>query len=136
MQRAAEVRADYNSCDRVTVYGTLRVGNSNHRLLDCAELLSTERIPGFALYGMGRGFPYAVRGVDDTIVGEVYRLESVEQLFDCDSLEGVPYHYQRHLCSTSLGPSWIYSIDAAERFDLERIVSGDWADARRWAGRW
>ena len=81
---------------KVMVYGTLRAGCGNHRLLIGSKLLGQYTVPGYKMYSAG-GFPYCVKtnNMNETIETEVYLVDD-ETLEDLDGLEGVKYdHYKR-----------------------------------------
>lgn len=119
----------------VAVYGSLRKGMSNHRLLMDSPMLSTERIGGFKMYSLG-GFPFIASSdnEDDRITIEVYGVDQ-ETMRDLDILEGYnPRHpessfYNRKLVQTSLGDAWIYFIDGRE--NNHPVLHGDWVQYRK-----
>lgn len=115
----------------VAVYGSLRQGMGNHRLLEHGEAtkLSTEHISGFLMYSMG-GFPYIRPATtEDLIVVEVYKVDA-STMRSLDRLEGYPSFYDRKLVPTSKGEAWVYFIDEEPR-GREPVVSGDWVKFRR-----
>jgi len=79
----------------VAVYGTLKRGYCNHRLLKGSKFLGE----GYALgkYELfDAGFPYAVPSERDLpLKVEVYSLASPRVLKRLDLLEGYPIHYLR-----------------------------------------
>jgi gamma-glutamylaminecyclotransferase len=78
----------------VFVYGTLLVGQPNHRYLKGAQLLREARtLPQFLLYDLGP-FPGLVRGGEYAIVGEVHQVDE-PTLAMLDRLEGHPRFYRR-----------------------------------------
>lgn len=116
---------------KVMVYGTLRKGCGNDRLLVGSELVGTFTVPGYKMYSAG-GFPYCVKvdDMDQTIVTEVY-LVNDSTLESLDGLEGVAYnHYMRvPVDRTGFDDVELYvphvttSID-----DLPVVKNGDWKD--------
>lgn len=100
----------------VFVYGTLKRGHSNARLLKESRFLRHDMIPG-RLYFIGHNsFPYAIPALTSKICpdfprirGEVYEVD--EDVLDrLDRLEGVPDHYERISVKTDSGLSvWIYT---------------------------
>ena len=132
------------------VYGTLRPGQGNYRLLagqTVAEFPAT--LPGHALYGPG--LPYVTAGEEDsTVVGALIFVAPeryAEVLARLDCLEGYrpgrPHcHYERVVRTvryldadgaeaTTL--AWVYLAGPAARERLrgtERIAGGDWLAAR------
>lgn len=122
----------------VFVYGTLRTGQPNHRLLDGAIASVT---PGVlhhaAMYGAGAPFPFVTDG-DGTVTGELIHISSgryTEMLRRLDSLEGFfgpddpsnMYHrVQRPIeTATHTVPAWVY-LAATRRYKDRPIPSGDW----------
>lgn len=82
----------------VAVYGTLKRGYGNHRLLEHAEYLGDDMISGYKLYySSGPGsFPVAVPSEDSKIHVEVFSIGDCERtLRNLDSLEGTPWMYTR-----------------------------------------
>lgn len=140
----------------VFVYGTLRSGQGNHVLMDGAvDSLAPARLPGAAVYGAHRGFPYAVEhpAEDAVTVGEVIWLlpdsNGVRARMDLDTLEGFSSdypsssHYERVLREVHVtGPdgqertvsAWTYMARGSSATQLreeDRIVHGDWVKASR-----
>lgn len=78
----------------VFVYGTLLVGQPNHRYLKEAQLLREARtLPTYRLYNLGT-FPGLVDGGEYAVVGEVYEVDE-PTLAALDRLEGHPRFYRR-----------------------------------------
>lgn len=107
----------------VAVYGSLRRGMGNHRVLERndAQLLSTERITGFDMYSLG-AYPFICTGSGEITI-EVYAVP-ITGMVDLDRLEGYPSFYDRKLVDTSKGKAWIYFID--NRTGRVPVTSGDW----------
>lgn len=77
------------------VYGTLKAGYGNHRIIDGAILLGTAESaqPSYVMWG--RGFPFiAESNHGHKVRGEIYTV-SDQQLAHCDRLEGHPDWYRR-----------------------------------------
>lgn len=112
---------------KVFVYGTLRQGQSNHRLIDGSKYLGTCGITGpHVLHDMG--FCPALVPVDNevnTVFGEVYEV-TLETLYRLDTLEGHPEWYYRELIDTELGRAYVYYMPEALISYIEPIHSGDW----------
>jgi len=109
---------------RVFVYGTLRRGEVNHRLLSGADPLGEHRTePCFSLYDLGP-YPGLTRHGKTAILGEVYRTNSA-CLRRLDRLEDYPRLYTRVQIPTPWGPAWIYCYRGHIR-DRPLIRSGDW----------
>lgn len=87
----------------VAVYGTLKKGHGNHRLLEHSELVAEEAItsaPAFRLYGYKRAYPFVQRMNDggQQISCQVYRVDD-NTLKSLDYLEGHPNFYKREMVS-------------------------------------
>ena len=111
---------------KVAVYGTLRQGFYNHRLLENSKFLGkTKTEPRFTMYG--HGIPWIVDGGSTQIVVEVYEIDT-ETFKSLDFLEGFPVYYNRELIDTEFGEAWIYFRYIEGGFIVE---SGDWAEFKR-----
>lgn len=91
----------------VAVYGTLKRGYGNHRLLEHCEYLGEDRIDGYRLFYSGSegSFPVAVPDEGSKISVEVFSIGDCERtLRSLDSLEGTPWMYTRELGMTSEDP--------------------------------
>lgn len=109
---------------RVAVYGSLRQGMGNHRLLENSKFLGKDKLDGFIMYSLG-GFP-CIRTVfpeGNTITVEVYEVDDAtfERL---DRLEGYPSFYDRKKVGTQYGEAWIYTIEREKSRPV--VESGDW----------
>lgn|SRR5690348_4803270 len=81
---------------KVFVYGTLKQGYGNNRLLDKAKFVENAVIPGFKLYDSG--FPVAAPDEFSAVSGEIWDISGDHQertLFNLDSLEGEGRMYNR-----------------------------------------
>lgn len=114
----------------LAVYGTLKEGFHNHRVLPKgSRKKGTTRVAGWRMYSLG-GFPYITHGAfaDDVLV-EVYE---VPDLRATDALEG--YHdgyagfYDRMKVRTEFGDAWIYFFPDAANLSHPRVVSGEWEE--------
>lgn len=139
----------------VFVYGTLRSGQGNHRLMrDAVDELHPAVADGVGIYGAHRGFPYAVEHADPDArtVGEVIWLsedhQGAEARKSLDYLEGFDAdapsrsHYERVLrpvtYTNSAGEThtvqaWIYlarGYSRAQLVESDRIDHGDWVEAK------
>lgn len=109
---------------RVFVYGTLLVGQVNHRLLADARLLGAWRTPPcFTLYDLG-AYPGVARGGATAIAGEVFAVDRA-CLGRLDRLEEHPRLYRRESIPTPYGRAWIY-LYRGRRADRRAIAGGDW----------
>jgi gamma-glutamylcyclotransferase (GGCT)/AIG2-like uncharacterized protein YtfP len=95
---------------KVFVYGTLKAGEWNNRLLAKATFVEADIVKGFKLYN--NGFPYAITNPDTAILGEVWDLgegdAALKTLESLDWLEGYrgpagPNHYDRRIVTTIKG---------------------------------
>lgn len=79
---------------KVFVYGTLKRGYNNHKLLNNAEFVGEKIIPGFRLfYSHGEvGFPVAQKDDSSSVKGEIYEVNDFKVL---DQLEGEGFMYDR-----------------------------------------
>lgn len=111
----------------VAVYGTLRQGHGNHRILaeGNAELKGAFRTNNneWRMVSLG-GFPACVPG-DGNISVEVYEVDSptLERL---DCLEGYPTLYQKGGLMTPWGQATIYVMSSGAIRGAPHIESGDW----------
>ena len=115
--------------NKIAVYGTLRRGNGNHRLIEHCNMLSMEQIEGFHMYSLG-GFPAVVPGKKDgfadTITVEVYEVDD-DTLARVDRLEGYPGWYERSVVHTTHGDAYIYNFtEDMVRPSMVPITDGDW----------
>lgn len=95
-----ELARDLEECPNVFVYGTLKRGCGNHRLLTDAQFVTTATSfePMFDMTDVG--FPYAFVGGSSYARGEIYHLGmATEILRRLDRLEGYPHHYDRTIFS-------------------------------------
>lgn len=96
----------------VAVYGSLRVGMGNHRVMgDDSILLSTETIKdNFDMIDMG-SFPGLIPSEEQKdIVVEVYSV-TPRTYANIERLEGYPSFYNRRDVNTSHGPAGIYFLE-------------------------
>lgn len=117
---------------RVFVYGTLRKGQPNHRLLTACKhtkFIGECNVAGLELYDTGLGYPAVMLNSDSTrlVVGEVYEV-TYETRCQLDKLEGFPHHYDRTTIATRHGHAWFYFQDPRQlkRSNCKLIQSGDW----------
>lgn len=100
---------------RVFVYGTLKQGHGNHRLLAQAKFLGRCAVEGpHRLVSLG-GFPGLVEKPNldpHKIVGEVYQVNE-DTLQALDFLEGHPRFYERRKVSTPFKNAWTYYLPEA-----------------------
>ena len=102
--------------DLVAVYGTLRKGYGNHRLLAGAqsEFVGTGNTRDKYLLDASASIPYVYYGVKDKEVPvEVYKPSGDDVWQSLDTLEGHPWHYTRDLIEVELEDgktvhAWLY----------------------------
>jgi gamma-glutamylcyclotransferase (GGCT)/AIG2-like uncharacterized protein YtfP len=117
---------------RVAVYGSLRKGQSNHRLLANSEFLGQTTLPAvnsFRMVCLG-AFPGLVHDekAATPIVVEVYQVSS-ETFQRLDALEGYPGFYDRKKVPTRFKNAWIYFLPGSKGYDGHTPVpEGDWVD--------
>jgi len=136
----------------VFVYGTLRQGQGNNRVIGHgADRYVSGEVRGVGIYGPHRGFPYAAEHPDPTALtkGEIVYLKQdssgVSARHGMDGLEGfrsddpLNSHYERrlHLAQidgdTTPTPVWIYFARGSAQRQLQehdRIIDGDWVKAK------
>ncbi|MFA7327117.1 MAG: gamma-glutamylcyclotransferase family protein [Candidatus Kapaibacterium sp.] len=99
---------------KVFVYGTLRKGCTNHRLLEDIDFVDAECKGIERFWKVGYSFPFARHNKESKIYGELYSVDK-ETLARLDLLEGHPSFYKRELLrvSDSKGKeyqAWIYLV--------------------------
>lgn len=77
------------------VYGTLKRGFHNHRLMEGAEYIGESNVPGYIMYSLG-GFPGVVHGKGH-ITGELYKITK-DHLPRLDRLEGFDEKLKPEYC--------------------------------------
>ena len=111
----------------IFVYGSLKKGYYNHRLLTNAGLLGEFRTqPNYQLYDNG-SFPYLVEvqpGEGVCVEGEVYEVTD-QQLKALDRLEGHPDHYVRKAVA-------LQEIENVEAYVYPHEVDGCTNCGTRW----
>jgi len=116
-QRLKDATKALSLCERAFVYGTLKEGYGNNRLLFTSELLGTTETEGKFVLG-NVGFPYAFppdavpqqhEKLLFPVKGEMYKVDNVKTFVNLDILEGYPSHYQRRIVSFENGlDAWMY----------------------------
>lgn len=129
---------------RVFVYGSLKQGFSNHRLLLDSEFLGESRTLSrkFNMVSMS-SFPAVEKGGVYSIEGELYEVDGWT-LSDLDALESNGYFYQRELVKLVDGSeAWMYvclatpiSIPGNPSVKTTRNHSQYWEQPVQKAFRW
>jgi gamma-glutamylcyclotransferase (GGCT)/AIG2-like uncharacterized protein YtfP len=110
---------------RVAVYGSLRKGFHNHKLLKGYKFLGVAEVAGFDMYDLG-SFPAATYGTGKITV-EVYEI-GARALKALDHLEGFPSFYDRAVTETPFGDAIIYMMPSLPRqYSSRKVKSGNWA---------
>jgi len=111
----------------VFVYGTLKAGHGNHRLLENSKLLHEATITG-KMVSLG-GFPCVSTNGDNQIHGEVYEVDD-QTLGHLDHLESNGSFYTREIVNSSKGPVWVYLIQDEGYYQTRPLIrNGVWRGA-------
>lgn len=124
-----------NKIKLLAVYGTLKRGYGNNRLISDWKFVGTTRIKGFDMYQMG--FPMIFHG-DGEITIEVFEIpDRPGALRNVDYLEGYNPNrndnnfYLREEIDTEYGKAFIYvGADRARSSHLPLIEDGNWGYKR------
>lgn len=116
---------------KVAVYGSLRKGLYNHRVLDGSEFIKETKTSFPAnLRSFG---PYPFVHTSNTekaspISVEIYEVDD-SGLQRLDHLEGYPNFYDRTQFEFEDGTTaWMYHIETESNEDYELVDSGDWVE--------
>ena len=122
----------------VFVYGTLKKGFGNHRLLENAHCLGEAYLPRVIMLDLG-AYPAIIAGGKKEVTGEVYQVDA-ETLARLDRLEGHPSFYERRqvkvfplLQGVDHWLAWAYFLSARSQESyhrLSRVESGIWNGRR------
>jgi len=120
---------------KVFVYGTLKRGYGNSKLLEGATFLGKARTQErWAMIGKGAAFPYLLEENEKGfhILGEVY-VVSDEELNRLDNLEGYPYHYTKQSITVNYSDDLsseeviVYTkTHIAPNYMAEHTLIGEW----------
>jgi len=129
---------------KVFVYGTLKRGHGNHRLLRGGKQLGRCYVEGpWRMKNLGY-FPGVVQAKDAAgpakMFGEVYLIDT-DTLAGLDLLEGYPNFYTRTKVATPWGNAWMYYLNPDSHYyesdsALPELELGCWnptAEERDWA---
>lgn len=112
---------------RMFLYGTLRVGQQYHRLLDDRSPLATLRTePAYTLLDLG-GYPGMLAGGQTAVVGELYDVD-LHTLGRLDILEEVPNLYRRVPAVVEGHGVQLYLLRPEFARGAPIIRSGDWLE--------
>jgi gamma-glutamylaminecyclotransferase len=106
---------------KVAVYGTLKFGYGNHRLLDKAEFVGMGSTRDkYPLHVKGLPYLFERKGEGNNVEVEVYSVDNAT-LASLDQLEGHPSFYKRKLIDISMSDwttqkAWVYFVQT-EPFD-------------------
>jgi gamma-glutamylcyclotransferase (GGCT)/AIG2-like uncharacterized protein YtfP len=112
--------------NRIAVYGSLKKGLHNHKLLESSRFVKDTYVRGFNMYSLG-SFPCVVPNEDGSgsITVEVYDVTD-EVLVNLDRLEGYPRFYDRDTFYTKCGlPVLMYYMHDHRSSD-DLVSSGCW----------
>ena len=127
-RKNAEIR---RKLEKVFVYGTLKKGMGNHRLLEGSGFLGMgETVAQYGMYVLPGGIPYVKgrSGMKAVIVGEVYEVDE-DALRRIDRLERHPDFYRRRLVPVMLNQeeeirAWLYFLADEDR-EGDLFIGGD-----------
>ena len=107
------------------VYGTLRLGESNHRHLAGGLFRAVaSTTAAYELVDMG-GYPALLEGGNTAVQGELYEVDA-GHLTLLDAFEDVPLLYDRKTVSVGDVEAETYIMRPEVAGDAPRIPSGDW----------
>lgn len=118
---------------KVAVYGSLRSGFHNHRIIASSKFLGTcETDPNFTMVALG-SFPGIFMHGNTSIKVEVYNVS--EEIFkELDRLEGYPSFYNRAVIKTPLGDAWVYYLEDKDSSCYKKypvVPDGDWPSYKK-----
>lgn len=113
----------------LVVYGSLRNGFGNNRLLRNSEHLSTETISiPYRMISLG-GFPGLIPSEENhDIVVEAWSVDK-DTYRNVEYLEGWPSFYQKAVVKTSAGEGEVYVLESKRyQSGYPSVESGDWSE--------
>jgi len=115
----------------IFVYGTLRQGELNHRLLEGSKCLGTVKTePRFNLIDL-QHFPGLIPGGNTSVTGELFTIDDFT-LHKLDRLEGHPTFYRRENILLQDGREVLtYIYHQSSERSIRKIASGDWIKYRK-----
>lgn len=106
----------------LAVYGTLKKGYWNNSVLGKSKYVGSTFIKG-TMYDIGR-IPCVVLDNAHEVYVEVFEVDD-NTLDRCDTLEGVPYAYQRSAVDTLFGTAFIYTMDMSDGYFKDKLIVKD-----------
>ena len=111
---------------KVAVYGSLLSGLHNNTYLKHSRLVGECTFRG-KMFDLS-AYPACASHGNTTIHAELYEIDD-GCLKRLDALEGHPRFYQREIIETSLGPAWVYLMQAdGWLLDSPVVKSGNWRE--------
>lgn len=116
------------------VYGTLKEGHGNHRILEnCKKVGDFTTEPEFTMIHLG-GFPGVLRDGETAIKGELYEVEDESVEARLDRLEGynptAPESglYNKEIININEKDAYIYTFNDSRRdiTNYKQIKTGEW----------
>lgn len=113
---------------KLLVYGTLKKGYSNHRILSDATFLQEVIVGPYTMFNLG-AYPACTLEPSTMIQAELYEVNK-ETMDRCDLLEGYPAFYTRHVVRYGPEPgdeAWMYFINREKMSPRTPVVeTGVW----------
>lgn len=106
----------------LAAYGSLRKGYFNNPVLGRSKYIGSTFIKG-TMYDLG-AFPCVTLDDRHEIYIEIFEVDD-NTLDRCDTLEGVPYFYQRSTVETLFGPAFIYTLDMSDGYFKDKLIVKD-----------
>ena len=105
---------------KIAVYGSLRAGMGNNRVIDSSKLLSSENVSlPFEMIDLG-SFPGLIKSNNiNDIYMEIYEVDPTTYQ-RVERLEGYPSFYDRELIETSAGAAEVYFLPKDYGREYER----------------
>ena len=123
------------------VYGTLKQGYSNHRLMGNSKLIGTAKslTPSYNMAYVG--FPYLFEQGSSFVSGELYEVTDERVVQNLDWLEGHPSHFRREVHkfvpdanTDEVVEAWVYLNPRPNDYTKEpRKVQPDQSNVVTWA---
>lgn len=142
-EQLTQCNEDFEICDLVFVYGTLKTSYGNNRLLSTSQLVEGDAVTkdNFLLGNVGYPVAFPTQVVPSQhhhlafpVVGEVWAMDTPLTFSDLDFLEGHPEWYERRLTMTQSGKRvWMYMMP---HFDVSRNCGPCDFDSERRTWTW